>query len=189
MFVQRKQELLILQRPMNETPYPTPTLKTHCSFVSTVPTVYFMASLNKIAPGRTRRAPLKAVWACLLLCVRRLESRHKLRSHALPRFSVVAMEKWRPGILVEKKILFNATVKSHYLAITGPSTTISSLFIYPTGCLTVSAPTLIAYIFGICWLYEISFEPLNHLVGGIFLTYTTSWSLHYFMSYVQKCFW
>ena len=60
---------------------------------------------------------------------------------------------------------------------------------WTTGWVKVSVSTLIAYIFGICWWYEISFEPPNHLQRGIFLTYKTSWSLHYFMSYVQKCFW
>ena len=45
-------------------------------------------------------------------------------------------------------------LSSHYL---------SNNFFCFTGCPTVSVSTLIAYIFGICWWYEISYLQLNYL--------------------------
>ena len=45
-------------------------------------------------------------------------------------------------------------LSSHYL---------SNNFFWFTGCPTVSVSTLIAYIFGICWWYEISYLQLNYL--------------------------
>ena len=51
-----------------------------------------------------------------------------------------------------------------------------------TGCPQVSVSTLLADIFYIYWLYEISFHPLNLPAGGFCLTYETSWYVHYFIS-------
>ena len=57
-----------------------------------------------------------------------------------------------------------------------------------TGCPKVPAPTLLGFSIVICWHNEISFEPCNLHITGIFLTYETLWYIHRFMSYEWKLF-